>query len=94
MSEGKFSENKHDKQDFIDEILYMKNIDDNNNMLNLKELSNVINGTKNSKYNFFHKDKIFNIQNFSIISKISSEGKSSILISRLLKKFLIDFYKY
>ena len=92
MSEGKFSENKHDKQDFINEILYMKNIDDNNDMLYLKELSNVINGTKNSKYNFFHKDKIFNLQSFSIIGITSSEGKSSILISRLLKKFLIDYF--
>ena len=85
-------ENKVGKKYFIDDILYIENSDNIFEKIYLRELSNIINEIDNSKFNFFQKDKIFNLKAFSIIGITSSEGECSVLISRLLKNLLINYF--
>ena len=58
----------------------------------LKDLSNYLYEIKNSVFNFFHKDEIFNLKSFTIIGITSGEGIKANLVCRILKKLIIEYF--
>ena len=97
LMEEKYTENKivqNNYNDIIDSennnINKNKNKDKDN--IYLEDLSKILYEIKNSAFNFFQKDEVFNLKSFSIIGITSGEGIQANLVSRILKKLLIDYF--
>ena len=75
-----------------DDITYIKNKNENNDNLLLKDLSNIIEDIKYSIFNYFYIENNFNIKTFHIIGITSAEGKNAIMLSRILKNLLLEYF--
>ena len=95
LMEEKYTENKivqNNYNDIIDSENNNRNKNKNKDNIYLEDLSKLLYEIKNSAFNFFQKDEIFNLKSFSIIGITSGEGIQANLVCRILKKLLIDYF--